>query len=60
MGFAEKRKDALRWLDRELDCLWHAPDLNGCPMTPEWEEMISVFTLCKKALLAYEEEGGTR
>lgn len=49
-----RRQKALSWLRAEVENCRRAPDLNGCPMQPEWKEMIEV---CEAAIEALEAVG---
>lgn len=46
---------AISWYERELKYLEAAPGINGCPMTPEWEEQINVHTTALTALRELEQ-----
>lgn len=50
---SESREKAIHWLEWELRSLRRAPDINGCPMTPEWAEQISVLETCLEAVKDY-------
>ena len=49
----ESREKAIHWLEWELRSLRRAPEINGCPMTPEWAEQISVLETCLEAVRGY-------
>lgn len=44
------RKKALKLIQAEIQSLEDAPKINGCKMTPEWEEMIEFYKTCEKLL----------
>ena len=44
------KENAMSWLDREIGYLMAAPQLNGCPMTQEWQEQVDIFSLCRDLL----------
>ena len=46
--------EALAWINRELDYLRRAPELNGCDMTPEWVEQIEVYTIAAQAIREHD------
>lgn len=52
-----RRQQALAWLREELLSLRHAPEVNGCPMKPEWEEMIANCKAAIEALEAVKPDG---
>lgn len=49
-----RRQQALAWLKEEADRCRRAPEINGCPMTPEWQETLDV---CLTAIEALERIG---
>lgn len=52
-----KRQKALSWLREEADRCRRAPDLNGCPMQPEWKEILDVCEAAIEALEAVKPDG---
>lgn len=50
---SDKREKAIKYLTEEIRSLRMAPQINGCPMTPEWAEQISVLEACLEAVRAY-------
>lgn len=50
---SDKREKAIKYLTEEIRSLRMAPEINGCPMTPEWAEQISVMETCLQAVRAY-------
>ena len=51
-----RRQQALAWLRAEAESCRRAPDLNGCPMQPEWQEIIDVCETAIEALEAVKVE----
>lgn len=51
----EMRQKAIDYCVREIRRLRNAPALNGCCMTPEWQEMLDITEACKEALMAAHE-----
>lgn len=49
-----RRQQALAWLRAEAESCRRAPDLNGCQMRPQWQEVIDV---CETAIEALEAVG---
>lgn len=49
-----RRQQALSWLRAEAESCRRAHDLNGCPMQPQWQEVIDV---CETAIEALEAVG---
>lgn len=49
-----RRQEAIKWLRAEADSYRRAPVMNGCPMQPEWEDMIEN---CEAAIEALEDVG---
>ena len=45
-----KRQQAILWLRAEAERCRRAPKQNGCPMQPEWQEMIEVCEVAIEAL----------
>lgn len=45
-------KAALAWLDEEIASLRRAPDLNGCPMTEDWQRALDALELARAAVKA--------
>ena len=52
-----KRQQALEFLQEEADSCRRAPDINGCPMQPEWQEIIEVCEAAIEALEAVKPDG---
>ena len=50
---SDKREKAIKYLTEEIRSLRLAPKINGCSMTPEWAEQISVLETCLEAVRAY-------
>lgn len=50
---SDKREKAIKYLAEEIRSLRMAPRINGCPMTPEWAEQISVLETCLEAVRGY-------
>ena len=46
----ERREKAIAWLTEEIRSLERAPELNGCPMTPEWAEQLEIMRTCLEAV----------
>ena len=46
-----RRQQAILWLRSEAENWRRAPDMNGCPMQPEWQEILDV---CEAAIEALE------
>lgn len=46
----EQREKAIAWLTEEIRSLELAPELNGCPMTPEWAEQLEIMRTCLEAV----------
>lgn len=47
-----KIKQAIQYFEQEISFCEHAPALNGCEMTEEWQRTIDVCTLAVEALKA--------
>lgn len=47
------RQEAIQFFREEADRYRRAPEINGCPMTPEWERGL---TMCVIAIGLLEEE----
>ena len=45
---------AIKFCTDEIRRLRYAPMLNGCEMTPEWDEQLEIMETCKNALLELE------
>lgn len=45
-------KPALAWIENEIDSLRRAPDINGCPMTEDWQQALAALELARAALKA--------
>lgn len=43
-------EQAVAWIDEEIMRLKRAPDMNGCSMTPEWQEQLEIMELARTAL----------
>lgn len=52
-----RRQKAIAWLKEELDRCRRAPDLNGCKMQPQWQEVIDVCETAIEALEAVKLDG---
>lgn len=46
----ERREKAIAWLKDEIRSLERAPELNGCPMTPEWAAQLDIMRTCLEAV----------
>lgn len=46
----ELKTRAISWLKEEIRSLERAPELNGCPMTPEWAEQLEIMRTCLEAV----------
>lgn len=46
----ELKTRAISWLKEEIRSLELAPELNGCPMTPEWAEQLEIMRTCLEAV----------
>lgn len=46
----ERREKAIAWLKEEIRSLERAPELNGCPMTPEWAAQLEIMQTCLEAV----------
>lgn len=44
-------KKALNFINEEIRRLELAPEINGCEMTPEWFEMLEIYTTIKSVLI---------
>ena len=49
---SDKREKAIKYLTEEIRSLRMAPQINGCPMTPEWAEQIDILEACLEAVRA--------
>lgn len=47
----ERREKSIAWIKEEIRSLELAPELNGCPMTPEWAEQLDIMRTCLEAVL---------
>lgn len=45
-----KKEQAIAWIKEEIRSLERAPELNGCPMTPEWAEQLEIMRTCLEAV----------
>lgn len=52
-----KRQQALEFLREEADSCRRAPEINGCPMTPEWQRILDVCRTAIEALEAVKTDG---
>lgn len=52
-----RRQQALSWLRAEADSYRRAPDLNGCPMQPQWQEGLEACLTAIEALEAVKPDG---
>ena len=52
-----KRQQAILWLRAEAERCRRAPKLNGCPMQPEWQEILDVCEAAIEALAAVKTDG---
>lgn len=48
------REEAIRWMEEEKSSFEHAPALNGCQMTKEWQDAIDVYSMAIAALRQQE------
>lgn len=46
----DKRERAIKYLTEEIRSLRMAPQINGCPMTPEWADQLEVMKTCLEAV----------
>ena len=46
----ERREKAIAWIKEEIQSLERAPELNGCPMTPEWAAQLEIMRTCLEAV----------
>lgn len=46
----ERREKAIAWIKEEIRSLERAPELNGCPMTPEWAAQLEIMRTCLEAV----------
>ena len=44
------REEAIEWMQEEKASFERAPDLNGCPMTEDWQKAIDVYEMAISAL----------
>lgn len=52
-----KRQQAILWLRSEAERCRRAPKLNGCPMQPQWKEILDVCETAIEALEAVKPDG---
>ena len=52
-----RRQQAILWLRAEAERCRRAPYINGCSMTPEWQEILDVCEAAIEALEAVESDG---
>lgn len=52
----ERREKAIAWIKEEIRSLELAPQLNGCPMTPEWSEQLDIMRTCLEAVSDYHHD----
>lgn len=45
-----KKEQAIAWIKEEIRSLERAPELNGCPMTPEWAAQLDIMRTCLDAV----------
>lgn len=48
------REEAIRWMEEEKSSFEHAPALNGCQMTKEWQDAIDVYSMAISAIRQQE------
>ena len=48
----DKRERAIKYLTEEIRSLRMAPEINGCPMTPEWADQLEIMEACLEAVRA--------
>lgn len=48
------REEAIEWMQEEKARFERAPDLNGCPMTEDWQKAIDVYDMAISALRKQE------
>ena len=46
----EKINKAIKFFEEEIVRLRKAPEINGCEMTPEWNEMLQIYNTAVEAL----------
>lgn len=46
----ELKTRAISWLKEEIRSLELAPELNGCPMNPEWAAQLEIMRTCLEAV----------
>ena len=51
-----ERKKAICYFEEEKERILRAPDLNGCEMTPEWEEELDMCNISIELLEEYGNE----
>ena len=47
-------EEAIEWMQEEKASFERAPDLNGCPMTEDWQKAIDVYDMAISALRKQE------
>lgn len=47
---SDKREKAIKYLTEEIRSLRMAPQINGCPMTPEWADQLEIMETCLQAV----------
>lgn len=50
MKYNSKKEKAISYITEEIRSLELAPELNGCPMTPEWAEQLDIMRTCLEAV----------
>lgn len=53
MKYNSKKEKAISYITEEIRSLELAPELNGCPMKPEWAEQLDIMRTCLEAVSAY-------
>lgn len=48
------KEEAIRWMEDEKSSFEHAPALNGCQMTKEWQDAIDVYSMAISAIRQQE------
>ena len=52
-----RRQQALEFFREEADSCRRAPEINGCPMTPEWQRILDACLTAIEALEATKTDG---
>ena len=50
MKYNSKKEKAISYITEEIRSLELAPELNGCPMKPEWAEQLDIMRTCLEAV----------